>query len=44
VTAGVPRESISIHPACTKCGGEQFASFRRDGEASGRMIALVARL
>ncbi|HEV2064685.1 MAG TPA: polyphenol oxidase family protein, partial [Thermoanaerobaculia bacterium] len=42
--AGVPRESISIHPACTKCGGEKFASFRRDGEAAGRMIALVARL
>ena len=41
--AGVPRESIAIHPACTKCGGEKFASFRRDGEASGRMIALVAR-
>jgi hypothetical protein len=41
--AGVPRESIAIHPACTKCGGEKFASFRRDGEAAGRMIALVAR-
>ena len=42
--AGVPRESIAIHPACTKCGGEKFASFRRDGAAAGRMIALVARL
>lgn len=42
--AGVPPDSISIHPACTKCGGEKFASYRRDGEASGRMIALVARL
>ncbi|MGH9399238.1 MAG: polyphenol oxidase family protein, partial [Thermoanaerobaculia bacterium] len=42
--AGVPRESIAIHPACTKCGGEEFASYRRDGEAAGRMIALVARL
>lgn len=44
VAAGVPRESISIHPACTKCGGASFASFRRDGAAAGRMIALVARL
>jgi YfiH family protein len=42
--AGVPPDSISIHPSCTKCGGEKFASFRRDGQASGRMIALVARL
>ena len=42
--AGVPPDSISIHPSCTKCGGDKFASFRRDGHASGRMIALVARL
>jgi YfiH family protein len=42
--AGVPRESIAIHPACTRCGGEHFASYRRDGNASGRMIGLVARL
>jgi len=42
--AGVPRESISVHPACTKCGGPGFASYRRDGEAAGRMIALVARV
>jgi YfiH family protein len=42
--AGVPPESIAIHPSCTKCGGERFASFRRDGAAAGRMIALVARL
>ena len=42
--AGVPKTSISIHPACTKCGGEKFASFRRDGEAAGRMITLAARL
>ena len=42
--AGVPRESISIHSACTKCGGDKFASYRRGGEAAGRMIALVARL
>jgi len=24
--AGVPAESISAHPACTRCGGEKFAS------------------
>jgi YfiH family protein len=41
--AGIPRTAISVHPACTKCGGEGFASYRRDGAKAGRMIALVAR-
>jgi len=41
--AGVPREAIRIHPACTRCGGERFASWRRDGVRAGRMIALIAR-
>jgi YfiH family protein len=42
--AGVPRASISVHPACTKCGGDRFASYRRDGARAGRMIALIARV
>jgi YfiH family protein len=42
--AGVPAENISVHPACTNCGGEKYASYRRDGARAGRMIALVARL
>jgi len=42
--AGIQRERISPHPSCTMCGGDRFASFRRDGERAGRMIALVARL
>jgi YfiH family protein len=41
--AGIPGEAIAIHPACTKCGGEMFASYRRDGARAGRMIALIAR-
>ena len=41
--AGVPRAAIRIHPACTRCGGERFASWRRDGVRAGRMIALIAR-
>ena len=41
---GVPAENISVHPACTKCGGEKYASYRRDGAKAGRMIALVTRL
>jgi purine-nucleoside/S-methyl-5'-thioadenosine phosphorylase / adenosine deaminase len=42
--AGIRPENVSAHPACTRCGGERFASFRRDGAAAGRMIALAARL
>jgi YfiH family protein len=42
--SGVRREHISIHPACTLCAGEKFASYRRDGVKAGRMIGLVARL
>lgn len=42
VAAGVPPESISVHPACTRCGGEKYASYRRDGAAAGRMIAMIA--
>jgi YfiH family protein len=41
--AGIPPENVSAHPACTMCGGERFASYRRDREKAGRMIALVAR-
>jgi YfiH family protein len=41
--AGVPRDRISVHPRCTKCGGDRYASFRRDGAAAGRMIAMIAR-
>ena len=41
--AGVRAENISAHSACTFCGGERFASFRRDGERAGRMIGLIAR-
>ena len=40
---GVPRDAIAVHPACTKCGGDGFASYRRDGARAGRMIALIAR-
>ena len=43
-SAGVPAENISTHEGCTKCGGARFASYRRDGVAAGRMIALAARL
>lgn len=41
--AGIPPEKVSAHAGCTMCGGERFASYRRDRETAGRMIALVAR-
>jgi YfiH family protein len=44
VEAGIPREAIAVHPACTRCGGPDYASWRRDGAKAGRMIALVARV
>jgi YfiH family protein len=42
--AGILPEKIDVVPACTKCGGESYASYRRDGSNAGRMIALVARI
>lgn len=42
--AGIPAENISTHAGCTLCGGRRYASFRRDRENAGRMIALVARI
>jgi purine-nucleoside/S-methyl-5'-thioadenosine phosphorylase / adenosine deaminase len=42
--AGMRPENVTADPACTKCGGARFASYRRDRERAGRMIALVARL
>jgi YfiH family protein len=44
VEAGIPPENVTSHSGCTMCGGERFASYRRDGEKAGRMIALIARL
>jgi hypothetical protein len=43
VAAGIRPETITQSNGCTMCGGERFASWRRDRENAGRMIALVAR-
>jgi hypothetical protein len=42
-TAGIAPGNIIGSTVCTRCGGERYASWRRDRENSGRMIALVAR-
>ena len=39
---GVPGSSIAAEPRCTRCGGADLASYRRDGARAGRMIALIA--
>lgn len=41
--AGFPAENVSARRDCTMCGGERYASYRRDRENAGRMIALIAR-
>jgi hypothetical protein len=43
-SAGLSPDSIIAQPSCTMCSGERFASYRRDRENAGRMIALVARI
>jgi polyphenol oxidase len=40
---GVPSTSIELHPACTICSDEEYHSYRRDGSASGRMLAVIGR-
>ena len=42
--AGIEPGNVTADPSCTRCSGSGFASYRRDGERAGRMIALVARL
>jgi YfiH family protein len=44
LASGLSAARVRTHPACTRCGGDQFASYRRDGSRAGRMIGLVARL
>jgi len=38
---GVPAGQIEMSPFCTVCESLQFHSYRRDGERSGRMIAVI---
>ena len=41
VDCGVPPGAVEIHPHCTICNNN-YHSFRRDGDASGRMLAVIA--
>ncbi len=40
---GLRPEQIENVPGCTMCDAERFYSFRRDGEKSGRQLAVIAR-
>ena len=38
---GIPENQIEMNPSCTICNGDQFHSYRRDRERSGRMMAVI---
>jgi YfiH family protein len=41
IRAGVQADKIEVVDECTCCGRERFESFRRDREASGRMVSAI---
>jgi hypothetical protein len=38
----VASECIEVVPGCTRCDADLFHSFRRDGAASGRLLAAIS--
>ena len=43
VSSGVPESSVSDSGVCTRCEGSLFHSYRREGTASGRNLAVAAQ-
>ncbi len=41
IEAGVPALAIEVDPSCTRCDAARFHSYRRDGDAAGRMVAAI---
>lgn len=41
VKAGIPEEQIEISSLCTRCRGDLFFSYRRDGSRTGRMLSVI---
>jgi YfiH family protein len=39
--AGVPEERLAVASMCTRCGTEEFYSWRRDGPQAGRMLSVI---
>jgi YfiH family protein len=42
--AGIPETQIIVSTLCTQCRADLFYSYRRDGERTGRMLAVVGIL
>lgn len=38
---GVANDAVEDVPGCTRCDAERFYSFRRDGDASGRLMSVI---
>ena len=41
ISLGIPQKQITMMIECTQCRAETYHSYRRDGEKSGRMIAML---
>jgi hypothetical protein len=41
VDAGVPAKNIAVSTLCTKCRGDLFFSYRREGSGTGRLLAVI---
>ena len=41
ISLRIPAEQIFIRRDCTKCNQENYYSYRRDGEKSGRMMGII---
>ena len=41
IAAGMAPDRIYLAGLCTKCGAEEFHSFRRDGASAGRMLSVI---
>ena len=44
IEVGVSERHISVEGSCTYCDADVFHSFRRQGDAAGRMISFIKRL
>ncbi len=42
VALGLATENVDDVPGCTRCDAVRFYSYRRDGDASGRLVGVIA--
>ena len=43
ISAGVQAENIHIARVCTICGNDTYPSYRQEGDAAGRFVAVIGR-